>query len=269
MSIINTYKPPSTPEDLDAIVQEALKEPYDVNSCVPVPTILENERVAIVPFIPSIHAKPFFDGFNKDRDLLAKYLPLSLGENVKEFIAMIETHFRRTEASILFAIIDKTRRPLEAYPEIRPVGQVAGILGFIRASDSNLSFEIGPAIILREFQGTFVSANAIGLVLKYALDPPSQGGLAYRRVSWLADPRNQKSVAVAEKMGFKKEGVLNWFWVLPEGKEGKEVNTERLALETEIGRGVHYGRDSVVLSVCWDDWIGGVRDLVEEKMKRK
>jgi len=37
MPIINIYNPdPTIPEDLDAIVQEALKEPYDMNSSVPV-----------------------------------------------------------------------------------------------------------------------------------------------------------------------------------------------------------------------------------------
>ena len=198
-----------------------------------------------------------------------KYLPFTIGGTVKEFIVMIETHFRRSQASTLFAIIDKTRPLLDAYPDIRPAGQVAGLLGFVNASARNLSFEIGPVIILQDFQGTFVSSNAIGLVLKYALDPPSQGGLAYRRVVWCADPRNERSVAAAEKVGFKKEGVLNWNWVLPESKEGKEVNAERLAFEAEIGRGRQHGRDSVVLSVCWDDWIGGVREVVEERIKRK
>jgi len=269
MPIINTFNSPSIPEDIDAIVQDALKEPYDVNSCVPVPTILENERLAIVPFIPSIHAEPFFDVFKKESAPLMKYLPVPFGGTVKEFIVTIETRFRRSQASVLFAIIDKTRPPLDAYPDIRPAGQIAGLLGFINASASNLSFEIGPVVILQDFQGTFVSSNAIGLVLKYALDPPSQGGLAYRRVVWCADPRNEKSVVAAEKAGFKKEGILKWNWVLPEGKEGKEVNTGRLAFEAGIGRGLHHGRDSVVLSVCWDDWTGGVREIIEERMKRK
>lgn len=34
------------------------------------------------------------------------------------------------------------------------------------------------------------------------------------------------------------------------------------------GRGERDGRDSVFLSICWDDWEGSVRDTVLKRMER-
>ena len=265
MTVINSYEP----LDLSAIglvVQEALKVPYDLNSSIPVPTILENKRVALVPFVPSIHAETFFEEFHKSSSVLSAYLPVKMGDTLNEFIVLVEIGFRRQQESNLFAIIDKTKPPITNNNTNQPHGRIAGIIGWVHGSLRNLALEIGPVIILPEFQGTFVSANSIGLLLKYALDFPSRGGLGFRRVAWGADPHNEKSIAAAEKMGFKKEGTLRWLWVMPEGREGKKLSTER---ETVKGSVKADGRDSILLSICWDDWDGGVREFVEEKMTRK
>ena len=56
----------------------------------------------------------------------------------------------------------------------------------------------------------------------------------------------------------KREGILRWSYVLPRemapfGKEGREG---------DAGDGKP-GRDSVMLSMCWDDWEAGMRDKVQ------
>ena len=59
-------------------------------------------------------------------------------------------------------------------------------------------------------------------------------------------------------MGMKREGLMRWVRVLPRvmkevGKEGREGDAA----------GANPSRDSIMLSVCWDDWEGGVRDHVQ------
>lgn len=248
----------------EEIVQAALKEPYDLNSSIPVPTILENKRVALVPFVPSIHAELFFEEFYKSSSVLSTYLPINMGDTLNEFIMVVEIGLRRQQECNLFAIVDKTRPPIPTNKTIQPYGRIAGIIGWVHGSPRNLALEIGPVIILPEFQGTFISANAIGLLLKYVLDLPSNGGLGFRRVAWGADPRNAKSIAAAEKVGFKKEGTVRWHWVMPEGREGKKLSEERMRVNKNGD-----GRDTVMLSICWEDWDGGVREFVEQKMNEK
>ena len=72
---------------------------------------------------------------------------------------------------------------------------------------------------------------------------------------------NRPSVAAAERMGMRMEGTLRWNFVLPEGKEGNASRVD------DPYKGV--GRDSVLLSLCWDDWENGSREKVREIMARQ
>ena len=46
---------------------------------------------------------------------------------------------------------------------------------------------------------------------------------------------------------------MRWHRILPEGKDGEQVDAD--------GRGP--GRDTAMLSICWDDWRDGVREKVQ------
>ncbi|KAF7345350.1 N-acetyltransferase domain-containing protein [Mycena venus] len=135
----------------------------------------------------------------------------------------------------------------------------AGVIGLCNTSPHNLVTEIGPVICFPEFQRTFVNTNAIGILLRYCLNLPEEGGLGLRRVQWSTHPANTASVGAAERMGMTREGTMRWRWVLAKGKEGKEVAP---------GRGEGPGRDSVMLAACWDDWENGGRELVEKQINR-
>jgi len=247
MSFINTYKPPS-----GKAVDISFKEPFDVNCIIPV-AVLETERVQITPLIPGIHGKKFYDGYKEDPSL-GQYLPI-VWPTFEEFLTFNEVFIRENTNAVLFVIIDRTK-PSD---DPRIPGQIAGVIGFINISVPNLALEIAPVIILPKFQKTFVSANAAGLALRYALDLPSEGGLGFRRVAWTANPFNEASVMAAEKLGFKREGLMKWTWVLPKHLKGYAV---------DAARGDGDGRDSVMLSLTWDDWVSGKRDHLTKRMER-
>ncbi|KAF5369642.1 hypothetical protein D9615_010249 [Tricholomella constricta] len=164
-------------------------------------------------------------------------------------------------ACVLFAVYDKTKAAETGNPD----GALAGAIGFCDASSANLHAEVAFVMISPRFQRTHVTSNAIGLLLHYTLDLPSEGGLGLRRVVWKASPLNAASVKAAERMGFTKEGVLRWHRVLPEGKSMGGNGRERRTGDPKENA---LGRDTVVLSLCWDDWEAYGRDRVVAAMAR-
>ncbi|KAJ2924862.1 hypothetical protein H1R20_g12221, partial [Candolleomyces eurysporus] len=250
MSIINTYKPPAVQE-----LTEPAPGPFDVYFNGPVPERLESPRVRLIPYIPYLHSKAFFNEYQKNPDL-EKYLPVSWPD-YPTFLTWMQHHVLSDPKALVLTIIDRTKgNDGENIEE-----SIAGMIGYVNCAPQNLSLEIGPLIILSRAQRTFVSSNAIGLVLKYALDLPKDGGNGYRRVTWTANPNNQASVRAAERMGLKIEGEMRWTWVMPLGKDGGLPPVDGT-------RGAGEGRNSTLLSLCWDDWEAGVKEHVEKMMER-
>jgi len=214
----------------------------DINWAHPLPESgLETARVKLTPFIPRIHGDKLHAQLSAHPEL-ERFLPIDITPEC------IESGFLADPQSILFAVINKEQG-----------GAFAGVIGLFHTSPHNLATEIGAVICFPEFQRTFVNTNAIGILMRYCLNLPEEGGLGLRRVQWTAHPANAASIGAAERMGMKQEGTLRWAWVLPKGKEGKEAGP---------GRGEGLGRDSVLLAVCWDDWENGVREDVERQMNR-
>ena len=84
-------------------------------------------------------------------------------------------------------------------------------------------------------------------------------------MQWQANVDNIPSVNAAKRLGFKLEGVIRWQKVLPFGKRGDEGG-EGLELPTEGWDGERAwgpGRHTAMLSLCWDDWARGGRELVD------
>ncbi|KAJ6494822.1 acyl-CoA N-acyltransferase [Mycena vitilis] len=218
---------------------------YDVNFNHPVPESgLETSRVKLTPFIPLDHGDQLYSTLSAHPEL-ERLLPIRLNPD------NVENLFRMDRESILFAVIDKTKAEK---------GTLAGVIGLVHTSSQNLSTEIACVICFPEFQRTFVNSNAVGILMRYCLDLPKDGGLGFRRVQWTANPVNTASIKAAERMGMKLEGTMRWTWVLPEGKAGKAAGA---------GRGEGAGRDSVLLATYWDDWENGGRDHVTKVINRQ
>ncbi|KZV75335.1 acyl-CoA N-acyltransferase [Peniophora sp. CONT] len=258
-AVFNGYTPP-TPACLPS--GEALygPDPYDYNFCFPVDfTQLETDRVALAPLVPRIHAQLYFEEVSKNTEI-EKWLHIR-HDTLEQFLQSLEV-WRRDPNQLVLAIIDKGRSgPAPSVPGC----SFAGIIGLINTSAGNLSTEMGPVIVLPHAQRTYVTLNAVGLLLRYCLEVPSKGGLGLRRVQWSSHPANVRSVQVAVRMGFKREGMLRWTLALP---DEKKVGNGR-ALREGDPRSSRPRRDTEVLGFCFEEWEAGGHELVQARMERR
>ncbi|KAJ3725364.1 hypothetical protein C8R42DRAFT_575889, partial [Lentinula raphanica] len=111
------------------------------------------------------------------------------------------------------------------------------------------------------FLRTHVRLHMVGLLMRYALDVPDEGGLGLRRVQWSANVKNGGSVGLARKMGMREEGVRRWARVLvvEKGEGGNGVQRRRGNPREECP-----GRDTLGLAICWDEWEDGGKEWVEK-----
>jgi RimJ/RimL family protein N-acetyltransferase len=254
---INSYKKQETPALLPGFFGP---DPYDINWAFPLhEETLESERVKLTPFIPKLHAQEYAAQTSVRPDL-HRWIPFEVN-SLDQILTRVELRVRRNPSWILFAIIDKARG-----------GAMAGVIGLINASAENLSTEIAWVLVFPAFQRTYVTSNAVGIVLRYALELPSPDpahgargrGLGFRRVQWLAHTANKPSRIVATRMGLKEEGVLRWIRVLPDGAEGHGI-----PLRDGDPLSPRPGRHSVLLALCADDWEDGGREHVQRLIDRK
>ena len=233
-------------------------DPYDINWMMPLhEATLESDRVKLTPFIPSLHARAYADKLKSDPDIL-RWFPFDLS-TLDEILAQTEILLRRSPQCILFAIIDKARGDA-----------LAGVVSLVNTTPEHLRTEIAWLVVFPEFRRSYVTDNAVGLLLNYCLelpDPsPSPGcrrGLGFRRVEWTGQSENQSSLRVAKRMRFKEEYVSRWTWVLPEGAEGNGI-----PLRDGDPMGTKRGRHTVMFSFCADDWESGGREHVQEMIDR-
>ena len=255
MEYTNSYKAPAV---LALLPGYYGPHPYDINWIMPLhEATLESERIKLTPFIPSLHAREYASQSAAHPEL-HRYFPLN-PSSLDAILTAVELRVRRDPTWILFAIIDKTHGD--------GGGALAGVIGLVHASPANLSAEVAWVLVFPAFQRTYVASNAIGLLLRYCLELPSdrqRPGLGFRRVQWTAHTANRASQAAAKRMGFKEEGVLRWSWVIAEGMEGNGIT-----LRDGDPESPRPGRDSVMFSLCVDDWESEGREHVQRLIDRR
>lgn len=165
------------------------------------------------------HATTFYDMSRGHPELYAHY-PQGPYEGYESFIdSFVGGILAQTSGTMAFAIIDKTKtedRPKDAASN-GDQGALAGVIVLMDASSTSRSLTIGTLFTLPPFQRTHVTSNAVGLMLQYALDPPSDGGLGLIRVQWRLDSLHEGSARVAERMGLRYEGTEMWFRLIKKG----------------------------------------------------
>lgn len=224
---------------------------------------ISNTRIKLVPFNPEKHINTFFNLSSPNPEIYSHMPPgpfTSAASLSSEFTSDTPNSilsFSNPE-SFAFAIIDKTRPASAEDPE----GELAGTLSYIRTSPVHLCTEIGFIVILPPYQHTHVAKNAVGLACRYALEPVEKGGLGLRRVDWRASTSNRASVGLAERMGFRMNGVIPWHVRFVKGRlKGKIGNGRPLPPGSDPE---DVWRDSALLSISWEEWENGVRERVME-----
>jgi len=231
------------------------------------PTTIERsfgDIPALTTIIPQAdhHAGAYFAQSSAHPELYA-HMPLGPYASEDDFVScFLEKRVYPDPRFIALAIIDKTR-PSSAEDD---EGELAGMMAFMETSTTHLSTEIGCVVVLPSYHRSHVTTNAVGLMLQYALNSVEEGGLGLRRVKWQASTMNAPSIRVAERLGFQKEGILRWHFAFRQGAQNRKVGNGR-ALPPGSAEG-DLGRDTVVLSLCWDDWAQGGKTKVEEAMAR-
>ncbi|KAJ5549881.1 hypothetical protein N7535_002177 [Penicillium sp. DV-2018c] len=226
-----------------------------------------NNRVKLVPWNPDKHCETFYHLSSPHPEMYA-YMPMVPPTSAEEFKSWFyndstdEILSFANPQSFTFAIIDKTRPPSPEDAE----GELAGTVSFIRTSDIHLKTEIGFIAILPQYQRSHVATNAVGLALQLALEAPEKGGLGLRRVHWSANSMNLASAKLAMRMGFQKIGTIQWDLRLVKGKtHGKVGNGRELPPGSDPE---DLWRDTLQLSLGWDQWEDGVRKMVAQVMER-
>ncbi|OCH84488.1 acyl-CoA N-acyltransferase [Obba rivulosa] len=263
VNFVNSYAPRPLP---DALPEAQLygPEPYDINWAFPLDlNTLSTDEIFLTPFIPRLHAGAYWEQAGPHPEFFKHYLILNA--TLPAFLAFLETHVRKKPESIQFAILDR-RRADGARPQLG--GQLAGVLGLWDVSAADLSAEIAHVLVFPEWQGTGVGARAAALLARFCLQLPtaSPPGLGLRRVQWVAHSDNKPSIGLARRLGMTHEAHLRWQKVLPEGLHGRTPRAGDARLSRD-------SRDSVILSVCCDEWEEGGREdmqaLIEKPLKFK
>lgn len=140
------------------------------------------------------------------------------------------------------------------------------------------------------YRRSHVTTQACGLLIAYALTPPStssallnnRGGLGLRRLQWTAFDFNQASMRTALRLGFKEEGILrNWYETPSDPTKGKRNNGrvdvkrgEEWEMEPAVDEGGQrrtrgYSEDSWMGSITSKDWDEGVEERLKKEMARE
>ncbi|PKS08363.1 hypothetical protein jhhlp_005307 [Lomentospora prolificans] len=238
---------------------------------------LENDRLKLVPLEDNLEewADAYVQDANRNPQVY-DWLTYGPFANAAEYVSWYNENCRNNTSELLLAIILKAGTVIRKDPAAGETttiqvthGTFAGLCGLVGQPD-RATADLGQLLITR-FQRTFVGTHANALLLHYCLDSVKEGGLGLRRVQWQANASNTASVNAAKRLGFQWEGLIRWQQVLPIGKMGSRdagLGREGLPKEGLDGREWGPGRHTAMLSLCWDDWVGGGREHVDSLVRR-
>jgi len=188
--------------------------------------ILENEVVQLRPLTENDLQHLLPFAINEPE--IWKYsLVQAHGEEKLRNYIQIALRERANKKEYAFIVLDKRS------------GKYAGSTRFYDIQIENETLQLGYTWYGKDFQGTGLNKNCKFLMLQFAFET-----MQMERVEFRADSRNDRSIAAMKSLGCRIDGVLR-----------KNLPT------ADYGR-----RDSVVLSILKDEWFGGVKTNLMNKI---
>ena len=189
--------------------------------------ILENERVLLRPLHWSDLDNLLDFALNEPEIWKYSLVPVAGKDNLLQYIHQA-LEARAAGKEYPFVVFDKVKQ------------RYAGSTRFYDIQLSNKSLQLGYTWYGQKFQRTGLNRHCKYLLLSFAFE-----NIGMERVEFRADNNNTKSIAAMIGIGCKVDGVLRANMPKREG-----------------GR-----RDSIVLSILKDEWFGGVKEMLWEKLK--
>ncbi len=187
---------------------------------------LENERILLRP----IHESDFENllPFSLQEPEIWKYgLVTAAGEdNLRNYIANAVKN-RNEEKEYAFIVFDKKEN------------KYAGSTRFYDIQQPWLTTQLGYTWYGKEFQRTGLNRHCKLLLLTYVFEEWGMERLEFR-----ADANNAKSIASMKAIGCVEEGILRNH--MPTAQGGR--------------------RDSIILSILKDEWVGRVKELIKRSI---
>lgn len=140
--------------------------------------------ISIAQDADELHA--LFSG-DQDKNLwnYLSYGPFQTAEKYREWLLAQQA----LSSQLFYVITDLQGLPL-------------GVAAYLRLDPANGSVEVGHLCFSSKIQRSAVATEAMYLMMKEAFE------LGYRRYEWKCHSLNQRSVAAAQRFGFKFEGVF-------------------------------------------------------------
>lgn len=118
--------------------------------------------------------------------------------------------------------------------------EYAGCTRFYDIQPQNQSLQLGYTWYGEKFRGTGLNNHCKFLLLGFAFEE-----LGMERVEFRADANNARSIAAMKGLGCKVDGILRSHMPLQDGTR----------------------RNSIVLSILKDEWIGEAKEMLKGKLK--
>ena len=187
---------------------------------------LENDFVLLRPL--TINDFDNLLPFSLNEPELWKYSLLQAGgaDNLRNYL-QLAVAAREAEKEYPFIVFDKR------------IGTYAGSTRFYDIQLFQKSLQLGFTWYGKAFQGTGLNKNCKYLLLEFAFEK-----IGMERVEFRADNNNQRSIAAMKSIGCTVEGVLRSHAFRNDGTR----------------------RDSIVLSILKNEWEGGVKSRLKQRL---
>jgi RimJ/RimL family protein N-acetyltransferase len=162
--------------------------------------MIETKRTILRPIEPTDNEQIFSYKSDSEANKYQGWIPKSL-KDVDEFISKIPTEFNKPETWSQLVIIEKE------------TDKIIGDIGVHFIDSNNFQCEIG-CTLNKKIHGKGYATETVGVVIDYLFNK-----LGKHRIIASIDPENKSSIALVERLGFRKEAhfkqslLINEKWV--------------------------------------------------------